>query len=733
MAEIDVGTLRAVLSLQDQFSGPIEDASKRLGFMGTALGVITGAAAAAVGSIAATTGAVVALGMRGAEVNDVRDAFAQLTARAGESADVMLGKLQEGTLGTISNFDLMKMSNAALSTGLVKSADDMGTLAQGAQLLSDRTGTDLSSAFETLTGAMATGRAGGLKQLGLFADTDVAVKRYADSLHLSVGDLTDHQRAVAASQAILGALKGELNAAGPAQVDFGDQVNRSKVAVLNLVDGISSAVASSPALVAAAGMIADGLKAMADWVGKNQQAIRELVSDGLVKLSGGLNIALVAIGAINEGFRITRVALIDLTGFLTKAAFGFEFLQKVKDHPLEVATAFEDLTAKVQATDVVVAEMTNSANEQAGSFAGLIEKVGMANANFAMLAATTGAVTETVKKLPPVIRDLGDQLKEVGAFEWSTAQMDAFAQKTQDDMVAIAGKWTEFQNQITLASLTGLDQRLADIDIHKQAEIDSLTALYGTDYPELLAMLVGEVQSAYALTAKAAMDAAATQEAAAHHAGDTQIDVAKRVLENALQSEFEIAACVDSTEAEIRAAHQKTADAKEALDKLSSASAVGHFLMIAEAASSILRSLFGKNKAAAIAAVIIDVAAGVVKSFAQYGWPWGLVPAAAIVAAGVANVAKIRSADSGFAEGTPGTAFMDFGRSTAVNLHQKEAVINMKQGGTLAGMIGDEMRGAGGGDPAMLGELRGLRDDLLGVLPGLLARSVRDARQLSAA
>jgi hypothetical protein len=85
-----------------------------------------------------------------------------------------------------------------------------------------------------------------------------------------------------------------------------------------------------------------------------------------------------------------------------------------------------------------------------------------------------------------------------------------------------------------------------------------------------------------------------------------------------------------------------------------------------------------------------------VKSFAQYGWPWGLVPAAAITAQGFAAISKINSTDGSFALGTPGTSFVDFGRESHVAVHGPEAIVNAAQGGTLgdllAGMVGDALR-----------------------------------------
>jgi TP901 family phage tail tape measure protein len=68
----------------------------------------------------------------------------------------------------------------------------------------------------------------------------------------------------------------------------------------------------------------------------------------------------------------------------------------------------------------------------------------------------------------------------------------------------------------------------------------------------------------------------------------------------------------------------------------------------------------------------------------------------------------------GRATGSPGMMFENWGRSTTVDLHNKEAVVTPTQGQSLAGMVGDAIRHAnqssGGGSEAIVGELRGLRN-----------------------
>src|SRR6266542_5263001 len=96
--------------------------STRLSFSGIATGI--GVMAGVVASVSA---GIAALGSRGADVTDVRDNFQDLTQSIGESANVMLGRLKTATLGTISDFDLLKGANLALSSGLKISSARMGT------------------------------------------------------------------------------------------------------------------------------------------------------------------------------------------------------------------------------------------------------------------------------------------------------------------------------------------------------------------------------------------------------------------------------------------------------------------------------------------------------------------------------------------------------------------------------------------------------------------------------
>ena len=147
--------------------------------------------------------------------------------------------------------------------------------------------------------------------------------------------------------------------------------------------------------------------------------------------------------------------------------------------------------------------------------------------------------------------------------------------------------------------------------------------------------------------------------------------------------------------------------------------ALQRYQAISSAASSSLRSIFGENKSAAIAEAIINTASAVISSFTSAGgFPWGLIPAAMMAAAGVVQIQRIRS--QSFATGTPGLDFQNFGSQSLTALHHEEAVIPRGGGHLLAGEIAAAMPDS---NNAVLGEIREeLRD-----LPFTLTRAWKNA------
>jgi len=199
-------------------------------------------------------------------------------------------------------------------------------------------------------------------------------------------------------------------------------------------------------------------------------------------------------------------------------------------------------------------------------------------------------------------------------------------------------------------------------------------------------------------------------------ANETEIQGARRVLEECIRNRDLLVANVEATNDQITRSDEAMAAAQKAIDDAATKAKVANLTLVLDSASSILTSLFGKSKKAAIAGAIIDTISAIVKTMAAYPFPWSLIPAAAAAVAGYAQVKKIQSSDAGFAAGTPGTAFMDFGTSTPTVLHGQEAVVTRPQGESVASMVRDAIRagradqagrGGGSGDQAILLHLDG--------------------------
>jgi hypothetical protein len=708
---ISIGELRGIISLQDSFSGPANQVAKGLGFMSESFGAVTKFAGLTVGAITGATAAIVALGTHGADVADVRAAFEGLTQRAGESAAVMLGELQKGTLGTINNFELMKLANTALGTGLVKSSADMGTLASGAKLLADRTGGDTAEAFKTLTSAMATGRTGGLKQLGLFVDTKVAVENYAKSLGVSVGDLTDSQRAQALAAATLDKLKAELKAAGPAALDFGDNIKRGQVFVENLTNDLGEAIATSPVLKAAFDSIGTALQ---DAFGGKQQSTVQILMEWVNKFAIGLTYAgqagtVAATVLVTVWYAVKTAILAVLTavtavgtglvGFVAGVAELGSHIpivgEKVKGFAeganalaqglLAATGSMAEQTAEAAKGVVGNSDLHRTIDKVGGALIVMREKMTEALGAEALLLATTVDTTNG-------LADTGD------AAELTAAQIKAMEDATRAGQEAIhdmaeeaAEKFRALQEEMTLANMTGLERRLADIEVARQKEIAGLQFI-AFAYPAMYEEMVAMVTEKHGQMTAAALQSFADQAGAAASAGATTRAEGEKNLAAAKKAYAELQATGKATFQQLQTAHAAVKKAEMDLDALAAAAKMKQFEMIASSAAGILRSLFGKSKAAAIAAAIIDTFAAIAKTLAAYPWPFNLIPAAAAAAAGWAQVNAIRSTDAGFAQGTPGMGFEDFGRGTATVLHGDEAVVTRGQGEGLADMVLNAVR-----------------------------------------
>ena len=762
---IEIGELRGILSLQDKFSGPADKAAKQLGVMGKSFGTLTKVAGVAAAAIGGATATIIALGARGAVVDDVRSAFSSLSEAAGGTADVMLGALRRGVKGTLSDFELMKLANKTLGSELVSSADDFEVLAEGARALAKRTGGDTKVAFETLTQAIASGRTTQLRQLGLFVDSKKATEQFASSHGKTISTLTDADRAQALAGATLAELREMLERTAPPAADFGERIEQAKVQLVNFTDSLAVAVSTSP--VVAAGLEAMS-KAMTAAFGGDQQAqvkaLMGYVNNFAIFLADVAKIGISSAKFITNAFHGVRVifnavlealftglakaneliaTLAEKAASLPVVGQGFEAIaegaRKVADMNASIAFGMGDLKEKAldaaAATSAGFDEMSTAITNVQNAMIAAKDTQVEATAAVAEFGTATGEAAwrleDSTEKIAAAYRKLDEEIALIGrvgldrrmielAFrreeelaslaqlseltqaeytelvlkvEEKYKQMTAAAQLSKDEIVETTRK---LQEELALASTTGLEESLLRIEFQRETEIAGLIHLrevYGEEYTTILALVNEKYdQMASAATGyhddivKQAADAGFTTRKELEKTAKLAVDTYKRMLAS---GEFTARQLQEAFEAGERA---KRDAASETLDFQMSAHDA-----YATGTTQILGVLGEKHKAFAIAGAIISTYQAVAKALASAPWPANLVLAAGALAVGLANVARIRSSKPGFAEGTPEASFLDFGRGSLEMLHGDEAVVTRAQGENLADMLTDAVVGGKAG------------------------------------
>jgi hypothetical protein len=279
--------------------------------MGTAVGIAGGA-------VLALGAGIVALGMRGADVADMRASFEGLNKTIGNDSTAVLAALKTSFAGTVSDFALMEMSNKALSMGLKAGVSDFGLLGDSARVLSDRGLGTAEEAFETLAKAMATGK---MKQAELLIgniDAGAAYAAYGKEIGKAASELSESEKVTATSIAITKRLKDDVMAGGKAQFDFADAVKASGAMVDNFKNSLSDAIAKSPVVNA---MLASFKVGLEGAFGVDQKAMVSTLTGYVnlfaLKLVDMAKFGLDTAGVLNVAFSGMKLVFLGVAGAIT--------------------------------------------------------------------------------------------------------------------------------------------------------------------------------------------------------------------------------------------------------------------------------------------------------------------------------------------------------------------------------------------------------------------------------
>lgn len=236
------GAIRSISQLEqaetnlDKTQKTLQNSADGLGLKYTELNSILGLAERGFNLISSAANTAIDALKRGSDVNDITAAFSDLSAKAGVAADVLLKDLNTATLGTISNFDLMRQANAALNAGI--KPDLYTELAKAAKALSDVTGQDTKQSLDELTSSLIKGSDRAFKAIGINVD-----------LAESFGDLskamTEQQRVEATRLLIQQQLITKNEQLASSQADTADIIEAAFKGVNDEIDDLKSTLASA--------------------------------------------------------------------------------------------------------------------------------------------------------------------------------------------------------------------------------------------------------------------------------------------------------------------------------------------------------------------------------------------------------------------------------------------------------------------------------------------------------
>lgn len=374
------------------------------------------------------------------------------------------------------------------------------------------------------------------------------------------------------------------------------------------------------------------------------------------------------------------------TGRVNNAAVAWERQQR---NIIDAGLALDVLGEKIDPLGDKMGSLTG----QWGDLSGLVGEIIGTTADAAAATAEQTAIATEASKLLAEQKALEAEAARV-QMEEAWTEVEAFkarelAKQTAATAAAAAISETHkrLQGEIALVNAEGLQKRLLEIQIGREQEIAGLVGLADESSVEY-ARMVADVNVKYGLMVAKAREAHTGIEAAAAKQGfstraefDRSAQAASDLYDSMVESGLFSIGTLD-------AAFAAAEEARRADMKTTETFALSSSQALVSGMSGIFGELGKKHKKAAIAGAIISTAQAVVKALAAYPWPASLVPAAAAALAGGIQIAKIRSSDTGWAQGTPGTSFKDFGAGSFEILHGREAVITESQGASLAGMIG---------------------------------------------
>lgn len=332
---------------------------------------------------------------RGADVDQIRQAFVKLAHDAGQVPEKLLAAGRIGVRGLVTDYDLMKSANQAMLFGLQMNEKEFGTLTRAAQTLGRAMGQDATKSLNDLIVALGRTSPRILDNLGIIVKVGEANNKYADSIGKTVKQLTAEERQNAFYVESMRKIEEKIKSIGEVHLTLRDRLTQVGVSAKNFTDALAVAVSISPVLNAGFDNIA---KAVMNAFGVNQvQTVQKLMSfidrlaiavvqAGQVITTGFIAILALISPMIQENFKAVETLTLVVNKLARTLRTAFSFI------PL-LTPEFADVSKKIrlQLEDVETASWNISAASKEGgvNFKNMAVEVGIATANIQGLLADT--------------------------------------------------------------------------------------------------------------------------------------------------------------------------------------------------------------------------------------------------------------------------------------------------------------------------------------------------------
>lgn len=517
-----------------------------------------GITAMATAAAAAAT-AFLALGVRGAALTGLANSFDALNQRLGVDSIAALARLREAAAGTVSDFELIRLSNLALAGAAgefgTQFGRDLPRLLEIARVQAQATGQSVDFLFQSLITGIKRGSPLLIDNTGLVLSEGKANELYAESIGKTVEQLTAEEKQIALLNATLAAGQVAIDTFAGAQEGASVKLARMNATLANMADSLALAV--QPAFGQIVDVVNRFLVFIQDLLASVTPLIGSLLELGAAIITGPLN----AIMAILEPIGKLISFLLRLVTVIVQPVIN-AFTAMARGIADTVGRTIQFLGEVVQFNfglnfDNLALNLGRGAGAAFGAFANAIIQVANEAIFPAVIAIATFIADFLAGQSPPPRGPLS-RIDEGGA-NTMLAFLDGMLGVSLDPVEQVAAEVNAALGAIGQASAEAVKRRLLDLDIALEPFAARLEIVKNNfdaiAKPAQMALDAIDRQMETALAALASGEAGSAEAVRA-------LDAQRETIQNALSSQQNL---VDSAQIQLALAQAQQSEERTLL------------------------------------------------------------------------------------------------------------------------------------------------------------------------